>query len=116
MSKSALSAAANLTSSGTVGVAPPASKRESCGWVIPARSASFAWVRPSSTRNHNRRLSELALAIVEGLEQIPSAAATSETAPARNRTSMPPNAWTCHRRTPRLPTRISQTQARAESW
>jgi hypothetical protein len=34
----------------------------------------------SHSRNHNRRLSELALAVVEGLEQIPSATATPEAA------------------------------------
>jgi len=34
----------------------------------------------SYSRNHNRRLSELALAVVEGLEQIPSATTTSEIA------------------------------------
>jgi len=34
----------------------------------------------SHSRNHNRRLSELALAVVEGLEQVPSASAAPETA------------------------------------
>ena len=34
----------------------------------------------SHSRNHNRRLSELARAVVEGLEQAPSASAASETA------------------------------------
>jgi len=34
----------------------------------------------SHSRNHNRRLSDLALAVVEGLEQVPSATATPQTA------------------------------------
>lgn len=34
----------------------------------------------SHSRNHNRRLSELAQAVIEGLEQLPPATATPETA------------------------------------
>ena len=36
MSSSASSAVASLVSSGTVGVAPPDSRRDSWGWVMPA--------------------------------------------------------------------------------
>jgi hypothetical protein len=50
MSKSASSAVASRASSGTVGVAPPDSRRDNCGWVIRARSASSACVSPSSVR------------------------------------------------------------------
>ena len=50
ISSSASSAAARRPSSGTVGIAPPDSSRESCGCVIPARSANSACVNPSSAR------------------------------------------------------------------
>jgi len=38
------------SSSGMVGTTPPASSRESAGWVMPARVASSVWDRPRAKR------------------------------------------------------------------